>query len=701
MSFIRKPVVILLLIINVFFISSPADSASSGVVLVLSGGALRGYAHVGVMKVLWENDIPVAGIVGTSMGALMGGLAAMGCSPDQIIEIISEIDLASSLAEHSGNVFVPTGTHNDISTHSGYWLRRTKTGDQHGPLGFFSATKLFEKFTDWGSKVEVVDFMDLPIPFAAVATDIETGEKVVLRSGSVASAMRASMAIPGFFEPWRIGDKLLVDGGLVSNLPVLTAKELFNGYPIVAVDVTDIPGSGGSVNSMVDVLDRSLTIMTHQNVLEERKYADVLITPEVHKYGIFDESKKDIIIEEGIRAAKEKVELVKSLLRFDPGWEEKLIIIEDPIDTSVKDVIVKGLPPKSSALIREKYLHWIGKPVDTKAIIEASKEISERSDILAADYYIKNEDGMVVFLEVVPLPDSDWGVSGYTTNIDSYRWLYVRGIFRNILSERDAFYGLFKLGEDWGIDLNYQTAPSPINYWEFKYSFHHWALDPINSDHKNWRRHGIGFSRSYVFGAFDLGLGYAFEFIDGIGGNNSSSGPVFYVSLNTLDVPSDPTSGSALTLSAWWADFDNIMFRVDYFQPLKITNLWRTYLRLGFAEGNIDAVGHAVYLGAAQELYSTAANPIEAERMAWANIAFRRVISRGVFGTITGEVFAGIGYAWDKNNNKIDMPWETGISFTIPNNIINAKFVVFYTSQKEWRFGFFVGNPIWDRYPLP
>ena len=701
MSFIKKPVMKVLLVISLFFVSCPAYSASNGIVLVLSGGALRGYAHAGVMKVLKENNIRIAGIVGTSIGALMGGLAAIGYSPDQIIEIISEIDFVTSLAEHSGQVFSQPGAQYDTSNTTGHWVKKTKTGDQHGPLGFFSAAKLFEKFTDLVSRVNVVDFMSLPIPFAAVATNIETGQKVVLRNGSVASAMRASMAIPGFFEPWRIGDMLLVDGGIVSNLPVLTAKELFSGFPIVAVDVTDIPGRSGNVKSMVDVLDRSLTIMTHQNVLEERKYADVLITPEVHEFGIFDETKKMDIVDKGIIAAKEKLEDIKLVLNKTIPEAETIILIEDPNDMLVKDVKVTGLPPKSSALIREKFLHWIGKPADTRAIIAASKEIAERSDILTADYHIENDNGFIVYIEVVPLPDSEWGISGYTTNIDPYRWLYVRGIYRNLLSERDSLYGLFKLGEEWGFDLNYRTAPDPINYWDFKYSFHRWNLDPINSNRKNWRRQGLGFSRSFSIGAFDLGLGYAYEYIDGMDGNNSSLGPVFSISLNTLDVLSDPTSGSSLTASIWWADYSDILFRVDYFQPLKISSLWRTFLRLGFAEGNVDAIGHAVYLGAAEELYSTARNPIEAERMAWANITFRRVISRGVFGTITGEIFAGIGYAWDKNYNKVDNPWEAGLSVTIPNNIINAKFVVFYTSQKEWRFGFFVGNPIWDHYPLP
>ncbi|MCL1875672.1 MAG: patatin-like phospholipase family protein [Synergistaceae bacterium] len=707
MVFVRKFVMILLLATFLFSVPCLSSYASTGIVLVLSGGGLRGVAHVGVMKVLMDNNIPIVGIVGTSAGSLMGGLASIGYAPDQIMEIIAAIDLSSSLWEHSGQIFAQTGSHYDINTPSGYWPRvtktKTKTSVQNGPLGFLSATKLFEKFTDLASKVEVVDFMHLPIPYAAVATDIETGEKVVLRGGSLASAMRASMAIPGLFDPWKIGDRLLVDGGLVSNLPVLVAKEIFKGYPVVAVDVTDVPGRGGGVNSMIDVLDKSLTILTHQNVLDERKYADVLVTPDVHDFGIFDESKINVVFERGVNAANEKLDIIKSLIVEDIV-HRKTIKTENILDIKnipVKDVVVTGLPPKSSELIRRQYLSWIGKPVDTKAIIDASKEITKRVDILAADYHIENDDGLVVFLEIVPYPDSDWGISGYTTNVDPYRWVYVRGIVRDILSERDAFHGVFKLGEEWGFDLKYHTAPDPLSFWEFRYTFQHWGLDPINAKNRNWRRHGLGFSRSFKISDIELGLGYAYEYIDGTGESNNSSGPVFYASIDTLDVHSDPTKGSALTLSAWWADYDELLFRVEYFQPLKLSQVWRTYLRLGYAEGNLDRIGHAVYLGAAEELYSMAAMPIEAERMAWANIAFRRVISKSIFGSITGEVFAGVGYALDKDNNRIDIPWETGVSITVPNNIIDTKFAVFYTSDREWRFGFFVGNPIWDHYPIP
>ena len=110
---------------------------------------------------------------------------------------------------------------------------------------------MFNLFSDLTAKVGTANFLDLPIPFAAVATDLETGEMVVLKQGSLAGAMRASMAIPGIFDPWTYEGRLLVDGGLVANLPVSAARALFPGYPVVAVDVAAAVAVVVSVEALV------------------------------------------------------------------------------------------------------------------------------------------------------------------------------------------------------------------------------------------------------------------------------------------------------------------------------------------------------------------------------------------------------------------------------------------------------------------
>ena len=121
---------------------------------------------------------------------------------------------------------------------------------------------------------------------------------------------------------------------------------------------------------------------------------------------------------------------------------------------------------------------------------------------------------------------------------------------------------------------------------------------------------------------------------------------------------------------------------------------------MGFAEGDMNKRSHAVYLGAAEELYSVARNPIEAERMGWVNLAFRKILTRTAMGVIAGEIFGSWGYAMDKEWHKIDAPWEAGLAVNFPNNLVDLKLAVMYGSE-EFKAGFFMGVPVWDHFPLP
>jgi NTE family protein len=177
-------------------------------------------------------------------------------------------------------------------------------------------------------------------------------------------------------------------------------------------------------------------------------------------------------------------------------------------------------------------------------------------------------------------------------------------------------------------------------------------------------------------------------------------GPTFFAAYDTLDIPADPTKGQAWRLNVWWPNAEEILYRLTYFKPISIGEMWRTYLRFGYAEGDLEADGHAAYLGSAEELYSIASRPVEAERMAWINVAFRRVLKKTVLGIVAADLFASYGYAMDENYGKIASPWEAGLAFSVPNDIVNVKLALMYGSE-EFKIGFFLGVPIWEHYPLP
>lgn len=677
--------------------------SEAGVILVLSGGGTKGFAHLGVMETLEENGIPIIGIVGTSMGALMGALRASGYSTQDIHKILHDLDLPALLSENTGPMFVFTGNDRRAKTSTVPALTYKESKGQRGPKGILTGDKLYEYFSQLMRHVTETDFYHLPIPYAAVATDINTGEKVVLTEGNLAAAMRASMSIPALFEPWVIDDHLLVDGGVVSNLPVYTAKELFPNIPIVAVDISDNLSSAG-INSYMDVVSQALTILMRKATNEESKAADILLTPNVAGLGLLEATDPEKIIALGREAAIKKIDEIKAL--SETGPELFTMQVTKKFSDIVAEIEVHGLPEKMAELVRKRVLNWVGKPVNTKKIDEYMEKLATAPGVEFADYQLgRTASGEVlVRVDVRQSPEIKVGISGYSTNLHENRWLYLKGEARGIFSEYDTAVGVVKIGEQWGIDLSYQTAPQPMSAWQFTLSAQNWKPAGLDDNTKNWDRYALGASRLFTWGDVNVAIGYAYEHVDGrsVSGKDSTEagGLTFSAEYDTLNIPGDPTKGYLWRINAWWPDFDEINYRFSYFKPLEVSSVWRTYFRVGFAEGDMNRRSHAVYLGAAEELYSLAKNPIEAERMFWTNLAVRKIISRTAMGVIAGEIFGSWGYAMDKDWHKISAPYEVGLAVNFPNNLVDMKLAVMYGSE-ELKAGFFLGVPIWDHYPLP
>ena len=695
-----KKLLCALLAACVLFLNPFASYA--GIILVLSGGGTKGFAHLGVMETLEENGIEIVGIVGTSMGSLMGALRASGYSTQDIHGILHELDLPSLLSENTGPMFVFTGDDRRSKTSTISALTYKKQNGERGPKGILTGDKLYEYFSQLMRHVTETNFYNLPIPYAAVATDIRTGEKVVLREGNLAAAMRASMSIPALFEPWKIDDHLLVDGGVVSNLPVYTAQELFPGIPIVAVDISDSLGT--SVNSYMDVVSQALTVLMRRTTDEEGAAADILLKPKVAGLGMLDTTDPEKIIALGREATLPHIEEIKALSAQGPA----LFTLHEERTTTdiIGDIEVHGLPEKLSEMVRKRALRFVGKNANSQELDDFMESLSSAPGIELADYQLGRTDtgDVLVRIDVRQSPELKVGISGYSTNLHPNRWLYVKGEARGLLSEYDSLIGVVKVGEQWGIDLSYQTAPQPMDAWKFTLAAQNWQIAEANDKLRDWDRYAVGVAKLFTWGDVNVGIGYAYEHIEGdsISDNDDTdfAGPTFTAEYDTLDMASDPTKGYAWKINAWWPNFEEINYRLSYFKPLEVSSVWRTYFRAGFAEGDMNKRSHAVYLGAAEELYSVARNPIEAERMFWTNLAVRKILNRTAMGVVAGEIFASWGYAMDKEWHKVDAPWEVGLAVNFPNNIVDMKLAVMYGSE-EFKAGFFIGVPIWDHFPLP
>jgi NTE family protein len=274
-------------------VSAPlsADERRPKIGLALGGGGAKGGAHVGVLEVLEELNVPVDYIAGTSIGAIVGGLYASGLSADQIRQTFEAVDWDEVLRDKPPRRDLTFRRKEEDAR----YLFDLEVGIGRGgfsfPGGLINGQNLFFMLQALTlPATNVTDFDDLPIPFRAVATDVNTGEMVVLGEGQLASAIRASMALPGIFAPVNLDGTLLVDGGLVRNLPVDIVREM-GADIVIAVDL-GAPLSEREVRrSVVGILTQTIRMLTRPNVEPQIGDADLAIVPPVADYGAmsFDE----------------------------------------------------------------------------------------------------------------------------------------------------------------------------------------------------------------------------------------------------------------------------------------------------------------------------------------------------------------------------------------------------------------------------
>ena len=254
--------------------------------LALSGGGARGFAHVGVLRALVDNNIPIDLIAGCSAGSFVGGAFAAGMSIDEIVEVGKKVG----------------------------WF--TIAGFSYSPRGMLTNAPLIKLISD---SFPVTRFEELKIPFAAVACELETGQEVVLReTGDVVEAIRASCAIPGVFVPVIDADgRSLIDGGVVSPMPTKTVREM-GADVVIAVDLlTSGSANWGRPSTLVGMFFQSAMMMLRTASRNQHYRADVVIEPEIAHIRPDEIAKRDELIELGEKAALEKIDAIRSLLKQD------------------------------------------------------------------------------------------------------------------------------------------------------------------------------------------------------------------------------------------------------------------------------------------------------------------------------------------------------------------------------------------------
>jgi NTE family protein len=253
------------------------------IALVLGGGAARGFAHVGVIRALEQEKIPLSMVVGTSVGSLIGAIYAAD---------LNSFDLEWTAFQLEKDDLFDFGVMNAVS---GMGLAK---GD---------------KLEDWVRQhIKTANIENMKLPFAAVATDLNWGQKVVLDKGSVARAVRASSAIPGVFQPVQHQGKFLVDGGVVDNIPISVAKAR-GADLVIAVDISSNVGNP-NITNLLGVTLQATNIMFALNVEHSKKDADVLIAPAIGDVAMLDFTQKKRCMQAGIEATQKAMPSIRKAI---------------------------------------------------------------------------------------------------------------------------------------------------------------------------------------------------------------------------------------------------------------------------------------------------------------------------------------------------------------------------------------------------
>jgi NTE family protein len=379
--------------------------------LVLSGGGARGLAHVGVLKALEELRIPVDAIAGTSMGAVVGGLYASGMTAAEIDALMRSIDWGAAFRDRPARNTLNFRRKQDDRE----FLVRFPLGIQGGsirvPRGLIQGQRLTQTLRIETLPVAAIeDFDELPTPFRAVAADLETGERVVLERGDLTAAMRASMSAPGVFAPVEVDGRLLVDGGIVENLPVDVAKSM--GVDVViAVDVGFLPVPRRELTSALAVSNQAITIMMLRETGRQRSLLssdDVLVLPELGGLQSTDFAAAEKTIGLGLAAMRASTDRLAKLSLGEEPWQSYLAArARAPQQPVVHFVRTDRKSERYNERIQAELGPVMGQPLDPEALDSRLSHFYGSDNFEALDYRLVRE-GVLTGIEVSARRKS-WG----------------------------------------------------------------------------------------------------------------------------------------------------------------------------------------------------------------------------------------------------------------------------------------------------
>ncbi len=456
----RLLVLVVILVVGVAHAQEPRPRIG----LVLSGGGARGLAHVGVLKVLEEQRIRIDAVAGTSMGAIVGGLYASGMSAHEVEREVRAIDWT--------NVFEPRQERQHLSQRrkeedfefSALFEFGLRDGELRAPVAAVNTRRLESLLRRYTLPVRTVDAFDrLPIPFRAVATDLETGAAVVLDHGDLSTALRSSMSVPGVFSPIDVDGRVLGDGGLVNNVPIDVARAM--GVDVVIVVNVGTPLAGrNSLSSALGVTTQMINILTEQNVqrsLATMGERDVLVAPQLGTLTAGDFERSAELISLGERGARAALTRLQPLARSADEYAQWRSALpsgspKHASEAALAAVGFEGDTVTNPARFAAQLEMQPGQPFDRARAERDVRTLMSSGDYLRVDYRIVTRGGRDEL--VFDLDDKPWGPNYLRVGLDLSTDFDGRGSFNLKLSHNRHW--LTPSGTEWRNRVQIGAVPS-------------------------------------------------------------------------------------------------------------------------------------------------------------------------------------------------------------------------------------------------
>ncbi|MEX2489873.1 MAG: patatin-like phospholipase family protein [Pseudomonadales bacterium] len=370
-----KLILLAAIIMPALVLADNGEDIGKKVGLVLSGGGARGLAHIGIIQALEDRDIEIYAIVGTSMGAVIGALYASGRTPAEIEKIALDVDWSKTFDDDPSRNKLSFRRKQDSRSFPAPTQAALKNGVLSLPRGAVQGQnlqlllqKLFLHVSD------TTDFDELPIPFRAVAGDLVSGDAVTLSEGSLATAVRASMSIPGFYAPVEMNGQLLADGGIAKNLPVDVLKEM-GVDRVIAVNIATPLYDTEELDSIIPIVEQLTTLLTAKQVKEQ--YAlitdkDILIKPDLADIHTTDFHKTPMVIQRGYKMLDDHSE---KLATFSTGTPIPAADPDEYAPPVISEIKIDNNSNVSDKLIRANINQQPGDTLDREQLEEDLRSI--------------------------------------------------------------------------------------------------------------------------------------------------------------------------------------------------------------------------------------------------------------------------------------------------------------------------------------